>query len=126
MTEPAPMLSPREATGDHLRLDWEDHWWWRVQAVSEHFTACVHQARFEPKGTLCYTVLDWRNGQRGPCNLIGQGYGDGSYSEQECAEMLAEFERVEDVCPTRGPLYALEVSHRNNVPLRVLEVRRVC
>lgn len=39
-----------------------------------------------------YTVLDWRNGVRGPCNLIGQSWGDGTYSETQCAAMLADFE----------------------------------
>ncbi len=53
-----------------------------------------------------YTVVDWRNGVRGPCNLIGQSWGDGTYSPAECAAMLAEFEAGE-----------LEVSHRNRVAL---------
>ena len=53
------------------------------------------------------SVLDWRNGVRGPCNLIGQGYGDASYSEAECVEMLGRFESGD-----------LEVSQRNWVPIR--------
>lgn len=110
--------------GDRLLLEPDGRRWWTVRAVSEHFTACVQQVPFKPKGTLRYTVLDWRNERRGPCNLIGQGYGDGSYSEQECAEMLAEFERVEVVCPTLGPQRALEVSARNNVPPRVIAMDR--
>jgi len=67
-----------------------------------------------------YTVIDWRNGIRGPCNLIGQGYGDGSYSSEQCAEMLTEFEDVRVVGETEWP--ALEVSHRNRVPL---DIRRI-
>jgi len=46
-------------------------------------------------------------GVRGPCNLIGQGWGDGSYTEAECAQMLAEFEAGK-----------LEVSQRNWVPIK--------
>jgi hypothetical protein len=104
------------AVGDRIRLVPDARHWWTVQAVSEHFTACVQQAPFKPKGTLQYTVLDWRNGVRGPCNLIGQGYGDGSYSPEECARMLADFEGDSDrLCP-------LAVSQRNWVPLEVLEV----
>lgn len=103
--------------GDRVKLAPDRRRWWTVQAVSDHFTVCVQQVPFRSKGTLCYTVLDPRNDRRGPCNLIGQAWGDGSYSIAQCAEMLAEFERVDYVCPTRGPIYALEVSHRNNVPL---------
>lgn len=110
--------------GDKLRLaHGSSRWWWRVQAVSDYFAVCVHQQPFEAAGVLCYTVLDWRNGVRGPCNEIGQGWGDGSYSEAECVRMLAAFEAVEVICPTRGPVYEREVSHRNRVPLAVLEVR---
>lgn len=57
-------------------------------------------------GETLYTVLDWRHGVRGPCNLSGQGLGDGTYSRAECAEMLSEFEAGN-----------LEVSHRNQVPI---------
>lgn len=117
---PAPLR-----VGDRLRLaHGTDRWWWRVQAVSENFVACVHQQPFEPAGVLCYTVLDWRNGVRGPCNEIGQGWGDGTYSERECADMLTVFETVTVICPARGPQYEREVSHRNRVPLKVLDVRR--
>lgn len=91
--------------GQRIKLA-NDRCRWTVRAVTEHFVALVRQADFEPAGTLCYTVIDWRNGVRGPCNLIGQGYGDGSYSEAECAEMLAQFEDG-----------SLEVSHRNRVPI---------
>ena len=105
--------------GDRVKLAPDGRLWWTVQAVSEHFAACVRQAPFEPRGVLQYTVLDWRNGVRGPCNLIGQGYGDGSYSPEECDRMLADFEhpRGDDDWPP------LEVSQRNWVRLRVLDHR---
>lgn len=101
-------VAPRPLeTGDRLKFD-GDHRWWTVRAVSAHFAALTRQAEFRPAGVRCYTVLDWRNGVRGPCNLIGQGYGDGSYTEPECAEMLARFESGD-----------LEVSQRNWVPIEV-------
>lgn len=105
--------------GDQVRLDPDPRRWWTMRAVSEHFAVCVRQVAFQPRGTFCYTVLDWRNGVRGPCNLIGQGYGDGSYSEQECAQMLKEFEGLEE----DGRTFQLEVSHRNRVPLDVTDRR---
>jgi hypothetical protein len=104
--------------GDRLKLEPDARRWWTVQAVSEHFAACVRQAPFEAAGVLEYTVLDWRNGVRGPCDLIGQGYGDGSYSGAECDRMLAEFEQPRD-----GDSWGLQVSQRNWTRLRVLERR---
>lgn len=91
-----------------------DRRWWTTRAVTEHFAALVRQAEFQPAGTYCYTVLDWRNGVRGPCNLIGQGYGDGTYSQAECTRMLAEFEVAD-----------LEVSQRNWVPIELTAVEPV-
>lgn len=99
--------------GDRLLLGPDPRRWWTVRAASDRFTVCVQQVPFQKRGTLRYTVLDPENERRGPCNLIGWGYGDGSYSEAECAEMLAEFESGD-----------LEVSHRNNVPLVVVAERR--
>jgi hypothetical protein len=128
---------------DRIRLGDGGRNWWTVQAVSEHYTACVQQAPFKPKGTLQYTVLDWRNGVRGPCDLVGQGYGDGSYSPDECAEMLADFEYVTEEDPAyiaakaaadaRGADHfgwtaarvGLAVSQRNWVRLVVLAVESV-
>ncbi len=86
-------------------------YWWTVRAVTGHFAALTAHAEFHPTGTRCYTVIDWRNGIRGACNLIGQGWGDGTYTEEECAAMLAEFEAG-----------GLEISHRNWVPLEFAEV----
>jgi hypothetical protein len=88
---------------------------WTVRSVSEHFAALTRpvadqdwaalpEEHYFLEGEVLYTVLDWRNGVRGPCNLSGQGWGHGTYSEAECAAMLAEFESGE-----------LEVSHRNQV-----------
>jgi hypothetical protein len=100
--------------GERVKLSGTDsRLWWTVRAVSEHFVALVRQAEFRPKGVLRYTVLDWRNGVRGPCNLIGQGWGDGSYSEAECTAMLKEFEAGQ-----------LEVSQRNWERITILDDER--
>jgi hypothetical protein len=105
----AVLPRPLVVVGERLKFA-DDRRWWTVRAVTENFVALTRQVEFRPAGTNCYTVLDWRNGVRGPCNLIGQGWGDGSYSETECAEMLAKFEADE-----------LEVSHRNWVPIEFAE-----
>lgn len=119
--------------GDRVKLAPDGRRWWRVQAASENFTVCVQQRPFKQKGDVFYTVLDWRKGIRGPCNLIGQGWGDGTYTEKECAELLAAFEANDDAIAydqaqaaagrQSWPVYPethVEVSHRNNVPLEVL------
>lgn len=95
---------------------------WHVQAVSDHFVALVQQAPFEPKGVLQYTVIDWARGIRGPANLIGWGYGDGTYSRTQCAAMLREFEyelEIADLLASGAEptMDGLEVSHRNNAQI---------
>ena len=119
------------SVGQRVRLE-PDRNWWTVQAVTEHFAACVQHVPFTPKGTLRYTVLDWRNKVRGPCNLIGQGCGDGSYSEKECAEMLTLFEAHKPHMADLAKLpmntfvlaaQTLEVSHRNRVPLSIVQIK---
>lgn len=106
----------------------DDAEWWTVRAVTPNFAALTREVsaadrqKFlddqweaehpdELEGDVFYTVIDWANGWRGPCNLIGQSWGDGSYSETECDGMLAEFESGE-----------IEVSHRNNVRIEIAEV----
>lgn len=105
-----------------------DRRWWTVKAVTEHFAALTRQAEFRPAGIVCYTVIDWRNGVRGPYDLIGQSWGDGTYSEAECAEMLAEFEAADEPfgepdengwLPARNVLH---VSQRNWVPVEFTDV----
>lgn len=91
-TSGATGVAPRPLQpGERVKLA-DDRRYWTVRAVTPNFAALTRQAEFHPAGTNCYTVLDWRNGVRGPCDRIGQGYGDGSYSEAECERMLAEFE----------------------------------
>jgi hypothetical protein len=99
------MLPRPFVVGERVKLA-DDRLWWTVRAVSQHFAALTRQAQFRQAGTCCYTVLDWRNGVRGPCDLIGQSWGDGSYSEEQCAAMLAEFEAGK-----------VAVSQRNWVPI---------
>jgi hypothetical protein len=119
-------MQPRAfQVGDSVTLDGRHDW--TVKAVTEHFAALTRPIKDRDReehahdnfsddlagdvayldGEVFYTVLDWRNGYRGPCNLSGQSYGDGQYTEAECAEMLAEFEAGE-----------LEISHRNWVRIR--------
>lgn len=115
--------------GETVRLD--DGHDWTVQAVTANFAALTrpvtdkdraadweqaeeqaaeyeqHPDEFTALGsdsTVFYTVIDWRNGVRGPCDLSGGGWGDGTYTPDQCADMLREFESGD-----------LEVSYRNRV-----------
>lgn len=106
----SPVEPVELSVGDRLRFDDHTSPWWTVQAVSENFVACV---RTVSKGDLAYTVIDWRNGVRGTCNLIGWGWGDGTYSTAQCEEMLSEFESDK-----------LEISHRNWVLLIISEIQQ--
>jgi hypothetical protein len=120
-TDGSTAVLPRPlVVGERLKFA-GDRLWWTVRAVTEHFAALTRHAEFHPTGTNCYTVLDWRNGVRGPCDLVGQGWGDGSYSEVECAEMLAQFEAADEPFEP-GPVRAvLHVSQRNWVPIEFAE-----
>ena len=124
--------------GDKLRMTgYDSRFNWIVKAVSENFAVVTRQAEFEKKGTLCYSVIDWRNGVRGPCNAIGQGFGDGTYSQEQCELMLTGFEYKVEEDPNYlaamaagekswpSPAYHFEVSHRNQVRLGIISVNGV-
>lgn len=99
--------------GDRIRLGKHGNpkQWWHVRAADERYAVCTHQADFQPKGTLKYCVIDTERNVRGPINLIGHGYGDGTYSDKQCTSMLAELQAGD-----------LEVTWRNPAPLDILAV----
>jgi hypothetical protein len=101
--EPADVV-----VGQRLKLD-DDRWWWTVRAVTENFAVVTRPERFKKAGTVCYSVLDWRNGVRGAINLVFGWYRD--LDESGCAEMAKALEAGD-----------LEVSQRNWVPLKVSQV----
>ncbi|MFD9670118.1 hypothetical protein ACFWAY_52820 [Rhodococcus sp. NPDC059968] len=74
-----------------------------VRAISEHFVICTRQRDFAT-GDFVYTVIDWRNGNRGPVNVIGQS-ADVS-TDERCRDLLHELE-----------VGRWEISHRNLVQL---------
>lgn len=135
MKNDSPMAPIQLEVGDQVKLHQRVRW--TVRAVSANFAALVQQVPFAEKGTMQYTVIDWRKGIRGPCNLIGQSFGDGEYNEADCAEMLRQFEYVSEDDPARiealaagkttwvPAMFGLEISHRNNVPLDIESVNGV-
>lgn len=91
-----------------------DKKWWTVRATdAERFVVLTRQADFKPKGTSYYTIIDWDRDLRGPCNLIGQGWG---VDEPNGCEDLLKALRGEDE-------FLVEVSYRNNVDIDIREVQ---
>jgi len=55
--------------------------------------------------TVLYTIIDWNNNIRGTENMI---FGLGAETKELCEEMLERLTQGES-----------EVSHRNNIPLKI-------
>ncbi|WP_257016283.1 hypothetical protein [Rhodococcus sp. ACS1] len=94
--------------GDRIRFGLEPRRPFTVRAISEHFVICTRQRDFATQGDFVYTVIDWRNGIRGPINVIGQS-ADVSTVEQ-CHDLLNDLEAGR-----------WEINHRNRVPLDILD-----
>lgn len=83
---------------------------WTVQATSDRFV--ILTSRGYGAGII-YTILDWGREVRGPVNLTGGGYPIKRESLTEDVNHL-----LEDLHDD------LEVSYRNNVPIKIKEVIR--
>lgn len=121
--------------GAKIKLARDRPRWWDVRAADERFAICTRQAEFKPKGEVFYTILDVEEGVRGPCNLIGQSWHE-TMPDEACQELLTELQLgakvnawnagdrsfdVEALLADRGSW--VEISHRNRVPLGIMEVR---
>ena len=81
----------------------EDHLWFTVQARNERFIICT------TKGSKYHSIIDLKNNIRGDDNLVfHSGYDD----QQHCEARLSEFINGD-----------LEISKRNNVPLKILKIQ---
>lgn len=107
--------------GDRIKFAMDNHWW-TVREADGRYVILTKQRPFHPKGELLYTIIDWGRGRRGPCNLIGQ-----SWDVEEpggCASLLRalNLERGEENDETGDYLPAVQISHRNNVPIDIVKV----
>ncbi|MFZ2174605.1 MAG: hypothetical protein WAW17_11310 [Rhodococcus sp. (in: high G+C Gram-positive bacteria)] len=102
-TTPIP-LDP----GGWIRFAIEPDRPYTVRAISEHFVVCTRQRDFATNGDFVYTVIDWRNGIRGPINVIGQSVGVST--DEQCRDLLHDLEAGR-----------WEISHRNRVQLDILD-----
>lgn len=88
--------------GSKIKFE-EERQSYTVRASNIHFTICTKP--FNAKKTVLYTIIDWYQNIRGAENLI---FGFGAETDEQCNEML---ERL-----TQG---RSEISHRNNIPLKI-------
>ncbi|MET4614142.1 hypothetical protein ABIC28_005155 [Rhodococcus sp. PvR044] len=86
---PEPVTPTPLSSGDRIKFS-DDRRVFLVRAVSPNFAVCTRQADFRPRGHLAYTVVDWRNGVRGPVNVLGQGWD--VTTDEQCEELCALLE----------------------------------
>lgn len=124
--------------GDRVRLqhDSNESRWWTVRTGGDRFTILTRQADFQPKGKVFYTIIDAVRGVRGPCDRLF--FDVDMETDAGCDELLRGLNAYADwdANPLNGSDVALtaenerrvrfrtQVSHRNNVPIRILEHRR--
>lgn len=102
--------------------------WWVVQAADERFAVLTRPRSTPGKGSE-YTIIDPVRGVRGPCNLIGQGWDVDA--EDGCEKLLRALNFQLEVSARLAAgeesvtltEVATEVSHRNNVPIEILNIR---
>lgn len=111
--------------GDRIRFDpQEQRLWWTVRARSSRYLVAIRQVSFRPRGTLQYSVVDltWSPRPadhrlppgiaRSSLNIVGGGWGDGTYSTQECEEILEAIESGEWELSTRRIRKVAGIEHR--------------
>ncbi|ELB92840.1 hypothetical protein Rwratislav_12173 [Rhodococcus wratislaviensis IFP 2016] len=94
--------------GARIRFGIEPRRPYTVRALSEHFVLCTRQRDFATTGDFVYTVIDWRNGIRGPINVIGQSVDVST--DERCRDLLDDLEAGR-----------WEISHRNRVQLDIVD-----
>ncbi|MDF2994279.1 MAG: hypothetical protein K0S37_4793 [Microbacterium sp.] len=109
----------------------DSRYWWTVRAADDRFAVLTRYAPFR-KRPIAYTIIDTERDLRGPCDLIGQGWDFNTESDDTIGtsarklltalrggidtlddESLPDDERIS--------IPAVEVSHRNNVPIDIIE-----
>lgn len=86
--------------GDKVKFEREKQRF-TVRAIGKRYAVCTKP--FNPKKTVLYTVIDFKEKVRGTENLV---FGMGAETDEHCQEMLERLESGET-----------EVSHRNRVSL---------
>jgi hypothetical protein len=104
---------------------------YRVKARSKRFLVCTKP--FNVRKTVIYTIVDLKEGVRGPENLV---FGFGAETDEQCREMVDRLEgrekplteeeiaTVRKVMPNfvEPELSATEVSHRHRIDAKVARI----
>ncbi len=129
MTPTSPPI-PALNVGDRVRFaipTSEAGRWWTVRAGDARYTVLTRQREFRAAGELLYTIIDRQRGVRGPCNLSGQGWDveEPGGCEALLRALQHQDERHAILELDGGPLAydepAVEVSYRNNLPVRITD-----
>lgn len=119
--------------GESIKLDFDtSNHWWRVRAVDERYAIATRQALFQPAGVVVYTILDFDERHRGPCDLVGQGWDfneetldadaarllDALHDSYEITDRIRTGESGVELADP-----AVQISRRNRVPLSILNRR---
>ncbi|AWK76307.1 hypothetical protein CBI38_33180 (plasmid) [Rhodococcus oxybenzonivorans] len=94
--------------GGRIRFGLEHRRPYTVRARSEHFVVCTRPRDFATTGEFVYTVIDRRNGIRGPINVI-ELQVDVSTAGR-CRDLVENLEAGR-----------WEINHRNRVQLDILD-----
>jgi hypothetical protein len=104
---------------------------YRVKARSKRFLVCTKP--FNVRKTVIYTIVDLKEGVRGPENLV---FGFGAETDEQCREMVDRLEgrekpmTEEEIATVREidpkfvapKLSASEVSHRHRIDAKVARI----
>ncbi len=100
--------------GDKVRTRKDGKAWWTVQVAGSRYAILTRQAPFRTKGEYLYTIVDAKEGVRGPCNLIGNGWDVSEYTTPEAGWRGLHVQLLAG---------SIEISHRQQVSLDVTEVK---
>lgn len=92
--------------GDKIKFE-EEKQLYTVRSVNNRFAICTKP--FNLKKTVIYTIIDFKKQVRGTENLI---FSQGAETDQQCRRMLKRL--------TKGET---EISHRNNIPLNIENIK---
>lgn len=97
----------------------EDRNYWQVRGRTENFVLLRKRTPFtkeNAENAWSYTILDWRNGIRGPSDWMGNGFGDGIWLDRGQVErdLQDEFEDG-----------STEISARRDVRINIVSVNGV-
>ena len=90
MDKPHLLYPINLAPGERLRFTDKPADIWTVRAVDGRFVILTTPARFRPKGTIRYTIIDWETGYRGPTSLLGNWWDFPDPKYPENTETLEE------------------------------------